>query len=87
MTKHVLRKEGYMLHVRRKLHIRRRHDRQLVTGLVVNEGARLPRQRHRWLRAVEHRVASGREATLTHQQLTGWRSLAAMVARQGGERA
>ena len=35
--------EGYELHIKKKLHIRRRHDRQQVTGLVVNERINLPR--------------------------------------------
>jgi hypothetical protein len=74
--------EGYRLHGRKKLHIRRRHQQQLVTGLVVNQGVRLPRATRRWLRAVEHHLRSGRSATLTPQQLAGWRALQAMVALQ-----
>jgi retron-type reverse transcriptase len=75
--------EGYRVHGRKKLRIRRRHQQQRVTGLVVNAGVRLPRRTRRWLRAVEHHLASGRPATLTPQQLAGWRALAQMVARQG----
>jgi RNA-directed DNA polymerase len=86
-TKDVVRYEGYRLHQRRKLHIRRRWDRQVVTGLVVNEGVNLPRETRRWLRAVEHRAANGGEATLSPAQLQGWRSLQQMVATQTGRAA
>ncbi len=71
--------EGYRVHVRRKLRIRRRHQRQEVTGLVVNEGVRLPRETRRWLRAVEHRYAIGKEATVNETQLEGWRALRSMI--------
>ena len=34
--------------------------------------------------AVEHRLATGRDATLSPAQLQGWRSLQAMIAKQTG---
>jgi retron-type reverse transcriptase len=74
--------EGYTVHRRKKLVIRRRHQQQLVTGLVVNDGVRLPRATRRWLRAVEHHQRTGRPATLTAEQLAGWRALEHMVASQ-----
>ncbi len=82
LTKYVVRQHGYRLHRRRKLHIRRRHQRQVVTGLVVNDGVRLPRETRRWLRAVEHRTATGGGASLTQAQLEGWRAFCSMVERQ-----
>ena len=79
---------GYKLHQKRKLRIRRRHQQQNVTGLVVNERIALPRKTRRWLRAVDHRMAHGREATLTPQQRQGWAALEHMIAahraRYGG---
>jgi hypothetical protein len=75
---------GYRLHGRKKLRIRRRHQQQNVTGLVVNAGVRLPRKTRRWLRAIEHHLRTNRLATLTPQQLAGWRALCHMVARQSG---
>lgn len=69
---------GYVAH-RRKRRIMRRHDRQLVTGLVVNDGVRLPRRRRRQLRAVEHHLSTGRPATMSPQQLAGWRAFDRMV--------
>jgi RNA-directed DNA polymerase len=81
-VKAVVEAEGYQLHMKRKLHVRRRHQRQVVTGLVVNAGVRLPRETRRWLRAVEHRAAKGGNVTLTPEQLHGWRALQKMVAKQ-----
>jgi len=71
--------EGYALHHRRKLSIRRRHASQRVTGLVVNDRVNLPRATRRWLRAVEHHLATGRKATLSPAQLKGWQAFASMV--------
>src|SRR5262249_60353915 len=81
MTMLAVASEGYTLHLHRKLQIRRRHDSQVVTGLVVNERVNLPRKLRRWLRAVEHRQKTGRAMTMTAAQLAGWRALVAMVSR------
>jgi retron-type reverse transcriptase len=78
-TKRIVRQEGYRLHLDRKLQIRRRHHRQTVTGLVVNTNVALPRARRRWLRAVEHHVYSGKPASLSRDQLTGWQAFESMV--------
>jgi hypothetical protein len=83
-TGRILHARGYRLHRRRKLHIRRRHQRQIVTGLVVNERVRLPRARRRWLRAVRHRLERGRPVSLSGAQLEGWLALASMVEEQAG---
>jgi RNA-directed DNA polymerase len=59
---------------RSKLRVMRQHNRQIVTGLVVNEKVQLPRKTRRWLRAVEHRMKNGQKATLTREQLAGWKA-------------
>jgi retron-type reverse transcriptase len=74
---------GYQLHMKRKLHIRRRNSRQIVTGLVVNQHVALPRETRRWLRAVEHHAATGKPMTLSPAQLKGWRALVHMVRIHG----
>ncbi|MHC5113250.1 MAG: reverse transcriptase family protein [Planctomycetota bacterium] len=74
--------EHYVVHKRRKLHVRRKHQQQRVTGLVVNDRVNLPRRTRRWLRAVEHRLAEGRPATIEPSAVAGWRALASMVAKQ-----
>lgn len=73
---------GYRIHGKRKRSVRRAHQRQQVTGLVVNELPGLPREVRRKLRAVEHRLRTGRAATMTRAQLDGWRSLQRMIANQ-----
>jgi RNA-directed DNA polymerase len=82
LVRKIVKDQGYELHMKKKLHIRRRHDRQQVTGLVVNERLNLPRPVRRRLRAIEHHLRTGRTATLTHAQLTGWKALQAMIAKQ-----
>jgi retron-type reverse transcriptase len=79
-TRRILKAHGYELHQKKKLRILRRHHRQLVTGLVVNERINLPRKKRRELRAALHRLATGRRATLTPEQLAGWKGLLAMVS-------
>lgn len=78
-TDFVLRFYGYQLHRRAKRSVNRRHRRQQVTGLVVNEKVAVPRSKRRWLRAVEHRLNTKGEASLTAEQLQGWKAFIAMV--------
>jgi RNA-directed DNA polymerase len=97
-VRRVVEESGYRLHRRKKLSIRRRHQCQMVTGLVVNDRVNLPRSTRRWLRAVEHRMRLAgqkwltssqppsyrppKRPTLTPAQLEGWRALRSMIARQ-----
>jgi RNA-directed DNA polymerase len=85
VARRILWAERYELHLARKLQVRRRWERQLVTGLVVNDRVAIPRDRRRWLRAVEHHLANGRPATLTPDALTAWHGLELMVERQAAE--
>jgi retron-type reverse transcriptase len=84
-VKQIVSEEGYVLHTDKKLRIYRRHDRQLVTGIVVNEKPNLPRATRRRLRAIEHRLRTRGEATLTAEQLAGWRALLQMVRTESGD--
>jgi retron-type reverse transcriptase len=81
-SKRIVADEGYVLHTSKKLRITRRHQRQVVTGLVVNEKVQLPRATRRWLRAIEHRQRTTGAATLSASQLEGWRALQSMIATQ-----
>lgn len=69
---------GYRVHRRKKMHVRRAHQRQIVTGLVVNERVRLPRDVRRRLRAARHQARLGR-GSLTPAQLEGWDSFERMI--------
>jgi retron-type reverse transcriptase len=84
MVPKVIAAYGYQLQPK-KLSVRRAHQQQRVTGLVVNEKLALPRKTRRWLRAVDHRIACGAAATLTPQQRAGWAAFEAMVAAQQGD--
>lgn len=76
---------GYRLHRDKLRVLRRNRHQQRVTGLVVNERARLPRRTRRWLRAVEHRLQiDPAAATLTETQLRGWRALVHMIDGPAG---
>jgi len=79
----ILREHGYRPHRRKKCHVRRRHQSQRVTGLVVNERVALPREVRRRLRAIEHHHRTNRPATLSPEQLAGWRAFETMIVRQG----
>lgn len=81
-VRRVLDKFGYVMHGKSKLKIFRRHQRQQVLGLVVNDGVRLPRKTRRWLRAVQHRLQTQASATITADQLDGWLAFQQMVERQ-----
>ena len=75
----VAKRYGYEIHQKRKFRVLRRHHSQRVTGLVVNDGPQLPRETRRWLRAVEHRMKTTKSATLTKEQLQGWKAYQAHV--------
>jgi uncharacterized protein (TIGR03067 family) len=84
-VRNVVHAEGYRLHGGRKMLIRRQHQQQRVTGLVVNTGAHLPRALRRRLRAVSHHLRTGRPATLTSEQFAGWEAFQHMIAVQGAD--
>jgi RNA-directed DNA polymerase len=85
-TKQIVSEYGYRLHLRRKLSIRRKHQQQLVTGLVVNEQPALPRKLRRRLRAIRHHLETNQPATMTPEQLAGWDALTRMIETQRTQR-
>jgi retron-type reverse transcriptase len=84
-VEHIVGLYGYQIHRKAKLEIRRGHQRQMVTGLVVNQRVNVPRRTRRWLRAVEHRLRQGLPADLDEGQLAGWKALLHMVELQRPE--
>ena len=76
--KRIVRGFGYRLHPQ-KQRVRRAHQQQRVTGLVVNQKVQLPRETRRWLRAVNHRHRMGKAASLSTAQLLGWNALQQML--------
>ena len=80
-TKATVADQQYALHQQKKLRVARRHERMLVTGLVVNDRLNLPRETRRRLRAVRHHLAHNKPATLNPAQLAGWVALQHMIAQ------
>jgi hypothetical protein len=96
----IIKSENLQPHMKKKFDVRRQHQRQKVTGLVVNQQVNLPRETRRWLRSVAHRASShwmpvsGLETgerdftpppTITRQQFDGWLSLIQMIRDQRGD--
>lgn len=80
----ILWKNGYRVNGKKRIRILRRHQRQIVTGLVINDGVHLPREKRRKLRAIEHWLRMGEKSSMTQKQVEGWRALEAMVERVNG---
>lgn len=78
-VKYIANCHGYFIHGRRKTSVRHFYQRQTVTGLVVNDTANLPRETRRKLRAIEHRLRTRGHASLTEDQLRGWKALQTMI--------
>jgi RNA-directed DNA polymerase len=77
----ILGRDGYTIQ-EKKLRIQRSHQRQSVTGLVVNEGLRLPRHLRRKIRALQHLRDSCRLDPAAEKQLRGYETFQDMVERQ-----
>ena len=74
----ILRDYKYTLNKKKK-RIIRYHRCQQVTGLVVNDKVSLPRRRRRWVRAIQHRLKTGKDPTVSFSEYQGWISLIKMV--------
>jgi len=87
-ARRLLRELGYELDTK-KTNIFRRGRRQMVTGLVVNEHADLPRRLRRRLRAAVHRRSLGgapewHGRPMNDEMLRGWLSFLAMLRPEDG---
>lgn len=81
LVKQIVNKHGYQLQQKKSLTFRR-HQRQVVTGLVVNDKVQLTRARRRQLRAIEHRLRNNRRASMTEAQFAGWEAFQIMIQSQ-----
>gem|GEM_PF-853130 len=77
-VRRVLKAHGYEPN-HKKTRILRQHQQQRVTGLIVNNTVNTPRILRRRLRAIEHRLAQGKRASMTPKQLAGHRAFEQMV--------
>lgn len=78
-TRHILEDEGYKAN-RKKTRILRQHQRQMVTGIIVNEKLNIPRETRRRLRAIRHQLKTRGDCTMSTDQLAGWEGYERMVA-------
>lgn len=85
IVRRILKQAGYQLHGR-KTRVLRRHQRQQVLGLTVNDKVQLPRQLRRRLRAIRHHAETDRTTTLTPAELQGWTAYELMVQASADDR-
>lgn len=90
IAKAVAREEGFAL-AEHKLGVFRRHRRQRVTGLVVNERVSVPRNVRRWVRAVVHNcrrngiaAENRRNDPLFEQRIRGYIEFIRMIHPEEG---
>lgn len=78
----IIKENGYQLNKKKKIRIQRPHQRQTVTGLVVNRKVNLLRLvRHR-IRAMQHYQKLGKLQKNDENKLKGWLSLQEMIIKQ-----
>src|SRR5262245_7883596 len=78
LIKHLTKPQGLEVHDRKKLLILQRHQQQRMTSIVINEKMQLPRRVQRTLRAIDHRLKTGKKTTMTRAQLAEMRAFEAM---------
>jgi retron-type reverse transcriptase len=83
----IIRAMGYEIQKKKKLRIQRPHQRQTVTGLVVNRTVNLPRSTRRLIRAMEHHNSLGKLSEQDQNRLGGYKSLQNMISPKAKESA
>lgn len=78
----ILENEGFQIQMKKKVRVQREHQRQMVTGLVVNRVVNLPREARRRLRAMQHRERQGALDEAGKRRLRGLEALQHMVEAQ-----
>lgn len=79
-SRFIIESEGYRVN-RKKTAVMRKTGRQLVSGLVVNEGLNVTRSKRRELRAAQHYESTGRPSMMTDRQLRGHEAYHASVGK------
>jgi RNA-directed DNA polymerase len=77
----LLREENYEVQWQKGVKILRRHQRQIVTGILVNDRLRLPRETRNRLRALRHQKELGLLDEFQLKRLKGYELLNNMVER------
>jgi len=71
--------EDYQIQKRKRIRVQRPHQRQTVTGLIVNEKLNLPRTTRRRIRAMQHHRRKGILSSKDQAKLAGYEALQQMV--------
>lgn len=77
----ILASEGYEIQEKKKIRIQRPHQRQITTGLVVNDKVNLPKEVRKRIRAMRHHFAKGTLSKKDTERLVGYESLLKMIDR------
>ncbi len=81
-VRNILGEHGYQIQMKKRIRIQRSHQRQTVTGLVVNKQVNLPRRKRRQIRAMQHRRSLNQLSFQELNQLAGYESLLKMIETQ-----
>ncbi len=82
LIRKILHDYGYAIQKKKKIRILRKHQRQTVTGLIVNEKINLPRVMRRKIRAMQDYAKKGRLLSEKKDSLIGYENLEQMIVRQ-----
>jgi hypothetical protein len=71
----ILESEGYQIQKKKRIRIQRSHQRQITTGLIVNEKLNLPRETRKRIRAMRHHLFMGKLSEVEIRCLAGYENL------------
>ncbi len=79
--KKLVKDEGYKIQYQKGIKILRPHQRQIVTGLIVNEEVRIPREMRKLIRAMQYRLQKGLLTEKDKKCLEGYELFSSMVEK------
>lgn len=77
----IIKDSGYQIQKNKRVRIQRSHQRQTVTGLVVNTRVNLPRTMRRTIRAMKYRAQTGQLNKEQLRRLEGFLALQKMLSK------
>jgi RNA-directed DNA polymerase len=81
----IIRSEGFQIQKKKRIRIQRSHQRQTVTGLIVNQKVNLPRFLRRRIRAMEHQLSLGKIPKYRQTSILGYIALRNMLSKQSSK--
>ncbi len=78
----IIKDEGYTIQKKKRVRVQRPHQRQTVTGLVVNKKVNFPRELRRRIRAMEHHESLDDLNKEQSNELKGYQALVRMIEQQ-----